>query len=347
MESSIVKRTINGKTIGVNPSKPRQILFERVPEEFRNGDFDIREIVLYLSEGFEHTPLVLKHEITSVCQLNCPFCYIVGHTYPRHTPFSDIKPVYDWLISKGLIYAILTGGEATLNPDFPVIYRYLKENGVFVDVYTNGMAIPDSVFSLFKELPPRSVEISFYHERDKTPSPYECAEHLLRLGVHVLAKVTVTTQTVNLAPSLTSWANDIGIRLSLDNDLFSARDGESVEAFRTALNRLDPPPDQESVRQGRIPRMFNCSAGFCSVFLDSEMNLGLCPRSATRFEGNDIEDSYEMLKTFVARYKGMAFSDKCDRCTMANSCHICYARAVFNPEKNQYTPPNGYCKATV
>lgn len=340
-----VVREINGHLIGVNPNKPRQILFDQndMPKNLL-GPFDVKEIVQFLSHGVSHSPLVLKHEITSLCELSCPFCYIKGHVPGKHTAFAEAKEMYDWLLEQGLIYAILTGGNPTLNPDFPLIYRYLKEHGVFVDIYTNGLSFTDEIFSLLAELPPRSVEITFYDTDDVRPEPFRVAEKLVDMGIHVLAKVTVAKKTKYAVGEVSTWARKHGVRVSLDNDLFDARDGEAVSnlAAKKPRKYRMKRADEARNKVGAIPTAFGCSAGFCSVFIDSQGRLGICPRSNMRFDGA-LPEAYEKLKAHVEEHKRTFFNERCNTCAKARACHMCVARAEF--KNGRYCIPEGWCEA--
>lgn len=337
--SEIVIRQINGKKIGINPRKARQVLFDSVPDSFVDGDFDVKEIARYLLADASHLPLVLKHEITSACELNCSFCYIKGHVAARHTTFEEAKRSYDWLIERGLFYAILTGGNPVLNPDFCSIYRYLKERGIFVDVYTNGLSFSDEVFGLFGAFPPRSVEISFYASEKYRPEPFRVAERLISMGIHVLAKVTLTTDTVDLVPEMVNWAEFHGLRLSLDSDLFNARDGFSVDQFMVAGDLGVRDDLQRS--EGEIPRAFNCSAGHCSVFIDCDGQLGFCTRSKIRFDG-PLPCGYEKLKAYVEVHRDKVFSEKCIACAHVSSCRMCIARAELD-DAGHYSISSSHC----
>lgn len=183
------------------------------------------------------------------------------------------------------------------------------------------------------------MEISFYASEKYRPEPFRVAERLISMGIHVLAKVTLTTDTVDLVPEIVNWAELHGLRLSLDSDLFNARDSFSVDQFMVAGDLGVRDDLQRS--EGEIPRAFNCSAGHCSVFIDCDGQLGFCTRSKIRFDG-PLPCGYEKLKAYVEVHRDKVFSEKCIACAHASSCRMCIARAELD-DAGHYSISSNHC----
>ena len=62
----------------------------------------------------------------------------------------------------GMLWALLSGGEPLLRPDFLDIYMYLKKRGVLISVFTNATLLNEKTAKMFKEFPPRALEITVY-----------------------------------------------------------------------------------------------------------------------------------------------------------------------------------------
>ncbi len=118
-------------------------------------------------------PLVGTFELTPLCNLRCPMCYV------RLDPLSAAARGCGmngdrWLEigrqarDMGLLLVTLTGGEPLLHPDFSRIYRGLCELGLLVSVYTNGTLVDKSTVALWREYPPHSVKVSLYGASDAT-----------------------------------------------------------------------------------------------------------------------------------------------------------------------------------
>ncbi len=115
-------------------------------------------------------------ELTARCNNNCSHCYI---NLPRNDKTAqkkeltraEISSFADEAISLGALWCLLTGGEPLLRDDFSRIYLDLKRKGLLVSLFTNATLINEDHIKLFKEYPPRDVEITVYgvtretHER--------------------------------------------------------------------------------------------------------------------------------------------------------------------------------------
>ena len=73
-----------------------------------------------------------------------------------------VKAALNEWAAAGVLFLTLSGGEPLLRKDFADIYRYARELGLVVTVFTNGTRLTDAIADLFRELPPRKVEISLY-----------------------------------------------------------------------------------------------------------------------------------------------------------------------------------------
>ncbi len=130
-----------------------------------------RELSLWAR--LRHFPLFGTFELTPLCNLRCPMCYV------RLDPMAAAQQgcgmsAESWLeIGRqardlGLLFVTLTGGEPLLHPAFPEIYRGLSELGLLVSVYSNGCLIDEKILTLWREYPPHSVKLSLYGASDET-----------------------------------------------------------------------------------------------------------------------------------------------------------------------------------
>lgn len=112
-----------------------------------------------------NTPIGGSFELTPLCNLDCKMCY-VHLTDP--TVKARMLSGDEWIdlmgqaISHGMMKALLTGGEAMTHPDFRKIYMYLFEQGIVIQVKTNGILLNREAIELFTEYPPYIVDVSLY-----------------------------------------------------------------------------------------------------------------------------------------------------------------------------------------
>jgi len=137
-------------------------------------------------------PTSVMFEITQRCNLRCKFCYLGKqiNTEPD-MPIEKIFSIIDQLESLGCMEVILLGGEPLIRKDFVQIYKYIKERGMLVTIWTNGTLITPRIADLFKKYPPHHLRISLYAG---SPEGYEKisgnrnAFEKIKRGVNLLKK---------------------------------------------------------------------------------------------------------------------------------------------------------------
>jgi MoaA/NifB/PqqE/SkfB family radical SAM enzyme len=116
----------------------------------------------------------VSFELTARCNLNCHHCYINLPTGDRtaraaEITVDEIDRWTDEALKLGTLWCLLTGGEPLLRPDFSEIYMKLKKKGLLVTVFTNAVLIDEEHVALFRQYPPREIEVSVY---GVTPETY-------------------------------------------------------------------------------------------------------------------------------------------------------------------------------
>ena len=106
-------------------------------------------------------------EITPICSLNCPMCYVrlEKDEVVKHGEILSgeyWKHIIESIAQMGAMSITLSGGECTMHPDFIEIYRYAYQKGLKITVLTNGTAITDDILDLFSEYPPSVISMTLY-----------------------------------------------------------------------------------------------------------------------------------------------------------------------------------------
>ncbi|WP_231233702.1 radical SAM protein [Streptococcus equi] len=82
------------------------------------------------------SPLKIGLKITNACYFRCPYCFVSKEE--DYLLFDHLKIIIDKLPQLPFeVY--LTGGEATLHPEFPKIVDYLVDLGILVKLHTTGV----------------------------------------------------------------------------------------------------------------------------------------------------------------------------------------------------------------
>lgn len=118
-------------------------------------------------------PLSFDLEATARCNNNCRHCYInlpPGDKAALHDELTldEISQIADQAVSLGSLWCLITGGEPLLREDFFDLYRLLKKKGLLVSVFTNACLITEEHIKLFRDYPPRDIEITVYGATEET-----------------------------------------------------------------------------------------------------------------------------------------------------------------------------------
>ncbi len=242
--------------------------------------------------------------LTHRCNLACVHCYAKEEARDADGAELDAgqwKKIISEIQAAGCLYLLLTGGEPLLRPDFPEIYTFAKKSGMLVTVFSNGTLVDERIEGLFRELPPRLVEISLYgataeiHDRiTGVPGSFARARQgidaLLSAGVQVRLKSVLMTLNHDDFPALEELARGLGVQFRFDPALFPTLAGDDgplglrVTAERAVdLEMADPARMKEwreflgSFRdQPQGAGLFNCGSGVNTFHVDPQGWLYPC-----------------------------------------------------------------------
>ena len=118
-------------------------------------------------------PIAGNFELTARCNFNCPMCYV-------HLSEEEVRrqggelTAQQWLqIAKeardrGMVFALLTGGEPLMRKDFFEIYSGMKEMGILLSINSNGSMLRGEILERFLADPPSRFNISLYGGSNET-----------------------------------------------------------------------------------------------------------------------------------------------------------------------------------
>lgn len=252
-------------------------------------------------------PLSATLELTSRCNLRCRHCYL-GDQSEQHKKRSlerDTEAVKaslrEWA-DAGALYLLITGGDPMMRKDFAEIYRFARELGMLVTVFCDGILVTDKIIALFREWPPRKVEISIYGATAETyetvtrvPGSHAAAwrgiERLLEGGITVALKTVMMSLNEHEMEAMASQAAERGLAFRYDAAIFPCLPDSSKEPLdlRTPPERvvaydMADPKRREHWRQAiqkleKFPvsdRLYSCGAGATGFYSDPYGRLSPC-----------------------------------------------------------------------
>jgi len=112
-------------------------------------------------------PFEFDLEVTARCNFDCRHCYVNvpaddRDVQQRELSLEEISTIADQAVDLGALWCLVTGGEPLLRKDFNELYLILKRKGLLLSVFTNASLVTKEHVKLFREYPPRDLEVSVY-----------------------------------------------------------------------------------------------------------------------------------------------------------------------------------------
>ena len=271
----------------------------------------------------ERIPVAVLFELTRRCNLNCRHCYLTaaerhGERRAEELDTAAVKTALTEWAAAGVLFLTLSGGEPLLRADVAEVYRFARELGLVVTVFTNGTRVTDAIAALFRELPPRKVEISLYGATAAThdaitgsPGSHAAAwagiRRLRAGGTRVILKTVLMTANQSELATMEQQAAQIGSEFRHDSAIFPRIADGSPEPLalrvtpETAVAADMATPDRRQMWRQNIARaaagappgerLYACSAGITAFHADPFGGLSpcllardfLCPTDARPF----------------------------------------------------------------
>ena len=129
--------------------------------------------VIHAKAAHRGFPAAANFELTPRCNFNCKMCYVHLSKAEQEKRGRELS-AEEWIdlgrqaCEAGVVFLLLTGGEPTLRPDFPVIYQALKKMGLMISINSNGYLLRGELLELLKNDPPYRINLSLYGVSNET-----------------------------------------------------------------------------------------------------------------------------------------------------------------------------------
>lgn len=325
-------------------------------------------------------PLRGTIEVTRRCPLACVHCYSnlpIEDQQARRNELSHEEHcgIVDEIVEAGCLWLLYTGGEIYTRPDFLDIYKYAKQKGLLITLFTNAVLINGKIADFLADYPPLSIDISLYgrtketYEKitGKTGSFERCLEGIQLLidrGMPVKLKtVTMTLNKHEISEMKRFVEEDLGLEFRSDAMINPRLDGsQDPLAFRLTPEQVVELDVQDPKRLAEWNRfcehhvgspldpkkshdLYQCGGGEGSFAIDPSGNLSLC--------GMSVSDTYDLRQgsfqdgwdNFVSkvREKKITRQTKCFTCEIKAMCGMCPANGELE-NKDPEEPVDFLCR---
>lgn len=315
-------------------------------------------------------PLFGNFELTGRCNLECVMCYVRKSANDQVAASRELSAAR-WLeIAKqardeGMLYALLTGGEIFLRPDFREIYEGMMQLGLIVTLFTNGTLITEEVADWLALSPPRLVSITVYGASEETykrvtghsdgfKRVLRALDLLKERNIPYRIKTTIIEGNKRDILPLYRLARKHNVLFGIVNYVFPSRaDIDSnaisnrlcpeelvqfeyeIEDFEKTLRveeeaiLLEDKIDQEKVEVNTMDKpnlsAFTCDVGETSFWVN--WKGALTPCGVMSEPEILIEDKFnEAWHKLIRVIEGIPSCHECKECSMKDNCLSCPAR---------------------
>lgn len=239
-------------------------------------------------------PIAGNFELTARCNFGCPMCYVhMTEDQLRETGKNELT-AQQWLEiaraakDRGMVFALLTGGEPLVRKDFFEIYDGMRSMGILVSINSNGSLLKGEILERFLESPPVRFNISLYGGSNETyrnmcgrPVYDQVKENIRRLrqaGVDVSLNLSITPYNFQDLDRIYADAVelDVNVRASsymyppvrINGEHFGCGNRLSVEEsakYSVYWDSLRFTPEEFAVRAENMAKLINPEPDGCPV----------------------------------------------------------------------------------
>ena len=313
-------------------------------------------------------PIAGNFELTARCNFHCPMCYVHLSNEEVRARGGELT-ARQWLEiaeaarNRGLVFALLTGGEPLVRKDFFEIYDGMRQMGLLLSINSNGSMLQGEILERFLENPPFRFNISLYGGCNETyrnmcglPVYDQVKENirtLRRAGVDVSLNLSITPYNRQDLEQIYADAEELDVNVKgssymyppirVNGGEYGCGDRLSAEesaAYSVAWDCLRFTPEQFAIRAENMAKLINqdqdgcpveegegvrCRAGSTSFWVTWDGKMTPCGMM-TRPEVNLLELGFDAAWDQIRQEVGrIRTPSKCVNCDHRDICGTCAA----------------------
>ena len=271
-----------------------------------------------------HLLSTLFIELTYRCNLKCIHCYNPKNISSIEIPFDKLKQIIDDAYKLGCLYVILSGGESTTYSHIIELITYIREKGMSVAIFSNGLRLAEDekFYQKLLSLYITKYSISFYgttaetHEKvtdvlGSYQKTKKVIEKLIADGQEVQIKDFLLNVNCNECLEMKKYGNKLGCQAIADISLIPTIEGDK-KTFKYMLsddelfNLFINPDSPLYIGENPVLRNFEnykyeslCMGGFTSLCITPTLNVTVCSSFPYAFGNLKHESLLDIWKEAV------------------------------------------------
>ncbi len=313
----------------------------------------------------EGLPIAGNFELTARCNFNCPMCYVHQSAEAVEAAGGELT-AQQWLSiaaaaqKKGMIFALLTGGEPLVRKDFFEIYDGMKAMGLMISINSNGSMLQGEILERFLKDPPFRFNISLYGGSNETyrnmcgiPAYDRVKENIRALrsaGVMVSLNLSITPYNCGDLEAIYRDAVDLDVNVKASSYMYPPVrvNGETYgcgnrlsaeDAARCSVqwDSLRFTPEEFALRAQSMQNMVEegcpvetdtgvrCRAGSSSFWVTWQGKMlpcGMMTKPVTDLKQQSFEEAWDFIRRETGKIQTPS---KCAACAYREVCGTCAA----------------------
>lgn len=331
-------------------------------------------------------PLSGTFELLPYCNMRCEMCYIV------HKPTVEWKKslhsvefwesVFDQAIEQGMLYALITGGEPLLYPEFDKLLECISKKPIHFALNTNGTLLDREWAQRLANIAPGRLNISLYGGSNETydrlchnPKGFDQVTEAFALlneyGIPYRVHTTITPDNYNDFNQIIEVCNEYRAPLQMVYYMFPPyrkdqgiilNDGRFTpeQAANVAIKILKHRNPDPKARRMQLeatcacfaePERYSlygskeiaCRGGYASFWIDWKGCISGCGIHTAEHIDLTKKSFGDAWKQVVQATENTLLSEKCQYCRYRCICPVC-AAAAFSETGDVAGTPKYLCE---
>lgn len=313
-------------------------------------------------------PIGGNFELTARCNFDCPMCYVHLNQKDQEAIGRELT-TEEWIRlareakDRGMMFALLTGGEPFLRKDFFEIYEAMRNMGILISINSNGSMLSGEIRERLLENPPLRMNISLYGGcretyrnmcgQDTFDRVVENVRALKESGVDIRLNLSITPYNRQDMQKIYDISRELDVCVKGTSYMFPP-----VRSVNTPDNRLSPDEaarcnlawdkirfsEEEYIRRAEameklvaveqgecsadLSEGVGCRAGHSTFWITWDgkmMPCGMMPYPEAYPLKDGFEAAWERIK---AETRKIRLPKECAECSKKQVCPVCAAVRV-------------------
>ncbi|WP_327316542.1 radical SAM protein [Streptomyces sp. NBC_01235] len=281
-------------------------------------------------------------EINRGCNFACDHCVVWKRPFEGLSP-ADKGRLLELLRGAGVLWLQFTGGEPTIDPDFPVAYRQAYGIGMMLEILTNGTRLAHKpTLDLLSTLPPHKITVSLYGATADSFDALTRKRGAFNRVMKGLAAAREARLPLDLSLIITRHNAHEAAAMRRLAEQYATRYKEFANISPTYDGELGPLAAQAPEYVDRAGVFTGCPAGHTFFHVDPFGWATMCKVGRENPVDLMTEGLDGLLRLPAIADAQMLRSGGCNGCRLSETCRVC--RPLAKLYQDAKAPLHTYCQ---